>query len=84
VNSSRQKDEVVPRKVRTEYIMTKELKEIEKQVQVDWSYPAIPKPIFACRIRHKPTDSYIHTNSKNQFNGYVYALELIAEQMKGK
>lgn len=62
--------------------MTKfEKRKLESEIRVEWSYPAIPKPIYACRIYH-PSGAYIHTNNKNQRDGYEEALTLINNQLK--
>lgn len=65
-------------------IKDKKLRELSKEVEVEWSYPAIPKPTYACRMRHKASGSYIHTNSKSQKDGFISALELISKQIEKK
>ena len=61
--------------------MTKHEKlKLEREVKVEWSYPAIPKPVYACRMYH-PSGAYIHTNSYDQRRGYEWALHLIAKQL---
>ena len=54
---------------------------LEKEVNVEWNYPAVPKPIYNCRMRH-PSGAYIHTRGKNQKDCYYTALKLIAKQIQ--
>jgi hypothetical protein len=67
-----------------DFEMTKELQRLSKKVIVKWSYEAVPKPIYACRMWHEPTKSYIHTVSRDQRQGWTNALHLINEQIKNK
>jgi hypothetical protein len=55
-----------------------------KEIVVEWSYPAIPKPVYNCRMRHSKTGSYIHTNGQDQKNVYDTALKLITKQIKDR
>lgn len=59
-----------------------ERRKLEKEVRVEWQYPAVPKPEYHVRMYH-PSGAYIHVKGKDNKKIYEQALLTIFKKTNG-